>query len=130
MTRQRLVDRIDGQQACFEIFLSHSHAEVQATFALNCQPDRETEQLRRVACTRQPAADNGHTALAWFALQTARLEHLRALEETLIADLMTAVDERIYRNDEYVPPADEQDDPLIQYRKNRCSPWCASRRAR
>jgi hypothetical protein len=34
-----------------------------------------------VACTRQPAADNGHTALNWFALQTARLEHLRTLEE-------------------------------------------------
>ena len=44
-----------------------------------------------MACTRQPAADNGHTALAWFALQTARLEHLRALEETIIADLMVAV---------------------------------------
>jgi hypothetical protein len=54
-----------------------------------------------VACTRQPAADNGLTALAWFALQTARLEHLRTLEETIIADLMVAVDERIHRDDEY-----------------------------
>ncbi|MFH2242853.1 nitrate regulatory protein NasR [Enterobacter sichuanensis] len=115
VTRQRLVDRIDGQQACFEIFLSHSHAEVQTTFTLNCQPDRETEQLRRVAFTRQPAADNGTTALTWFALQTSRLEHLRALEETMIADLMLAVDARIHRDDDYAPPADEQDDPLIHY---------------
>lgn len=115
VTRQRLVDRIDGQQACFEIFLSHSQAEVQTTFSLNCQPDRETEQLRRVACTRQPAADNGHTALAWFALQTARLEHLRALEETIIADLMVAVDERIQRDEVYPHPADELEDPLAHY---------------
>ncbi|MDO2439055.1 MULTISPECIES: nitrate regulatory protein NasR [Enterobacter] len=115
VTRQRLVDRIDGQQACFEIFLSHSQADVQTIFSLNCQPDRETEQLRRVACTRQPAADNGHTALAWFALQTARLEHLRALEETIIADLMVAVDERIQRDEAYPLPGDEEDDPLAHY---------------
>ncbi|HCQ7771096.1 nitrate regulatory protein NasR [Enterobacter kobei] len=115
VTRQRLVDRIDGQQACFEIFLSHSQADVQTTFSLNCQPDRETEQLRRVACTRQPAADNGHTALAWFALQTARLEHLRALEETIIADLMVAVDERIQRDEVYPHSADELEDPLAHY---------------
>ncbi|WP_336210565.1 nitrate regulatory protein NasR [Enterobacter sp. P82] len=115
VTRQRLVDRIDGQQACFDIFLSHSHADVQTTFSLNCQPDRETEQLRRVACTRQPAADNGHTALTWFALQTARLEHLRALEEIIIADLIVAVDERIHHDDDYALPADEQDDLLAHY---------------
>jgi hypothetical protein len=113
--RQRLVDRIDGQQACFEIFMTHSTADVQTTFSQNCQPDRETEQLRRVACTRQPAADNGHTALAWFALQTARLEHLRTLEEMVIADLMIAVDERIHRQEEYTLPAEEQDDPLASY---------------
>ena len=101
-----LVDRIDGQQACFEIFLSHSSADVQTTFSMHCQPDRETEQLRRVACTRQPAADNGLTALAWFALQTARLEHLRTLEETIIADLMVAVDECIHRDDEYALPGE------------------------
>jgi hypothetical protein len=37
-TRQKLVDRIDGQQACFEVFLSHSGDDVQTTFSLNCQP--------------------------------------------------------------------------------------------
>ena len=113
--RQRLVDRIDGQQACFEIFMTHSTADVQTTFSQNCQPDRETEQLRRLACTRQPAADNGHTALAWFALQTARLEHLRTLEEMVIADLMIAVDEHIHRREDYTLPAEEQDDPLASY---------------
>ncbi|MGK4356296.1 nitrate regulatory protein NasR [Enterobacter cloacae] len=115
VTRQRLVDRIDGQQACFEIFLSHSPADVQNTFFLNCQPDRETEQLRRVACTRQPAADNGDTALNWFALQTSRLEHLRTLEEMVIADLMLAVDERIHHDHQHPVSADENDDPLALY---------------
>jgi hypothetical protein len=38
VTRQRLVDRIDGQQACFEIFLSHSSADVQTTFSLTASP--------------------------------------------------------------------------------------------
>ncbi|UWX91503.1 nitrate regulatory protein NasR [Enterobacter mori] len=114
-TRQRLVDRIDGQQACFEIFLSHSHAEVQNTFAHNCQPDRETEQLRRVACTRQPAADNGNTALNWFALQTSRLEHLRTLEERVIADLMVAVDDAIQASGEATMRGEEHDDPLALY---------------
>ncbi|MBA7854251.1 nitrate- and nitrite sensing domain-containing protein [Enterobacter sp. RHBSTW-00901] len=114
-TRQRLVDRIDGQQACFEVFLSHSHADVQNTFSLNCLPEREIEQLRRVACTRQPAADNGDTALNWFSLQTTRLEHLRTLEEMAIADLMIAVDERIQSDDDITVPADEHDDPLVHY---------------
>ncbi|WP_276868434.1 nitrate regulatory protein NasR [Enterobacter oligotrophicus] len=114
-TRQRLVDRIDGQQACFEVFLSHSHADVQETFTLYCLPDRETEQLRRMACTRQPAADNGNTALKWFALQTARLEHLRTLEEGEIADLMVAVDERMRSDDECTPQASEHDDPLAHF---------------
>ncbi|MFH5068848.1 nitrate regulatory protein NasR [Enterobacter cloacae complex sp. 2024EL-00215] len=114
-TRQRLVDRIDGQQACFEVFLSHSHADVQNTFSLNCLPEREIEQLRRVACTRQPAADNGDTALNWFSLQTTRLEHLRTLEEVAIADLMIAVDERIQSDDDITVPADEHDDPLVHY---------------
>ncbi|QPJ98705.1 nitrate- and nitrite sensing domain-containing protein [Enterobacter mori] len=114
-TRQRLVDRIDGQQACFEVFLSHSHADVQNTFSLNCLPEREIEQLRRVACTRQPAADNGDTALNWFSLQTTRLEHLRTLEEVAIADLMIAVDERIQSDDDITVPADEYDDPLVHY---------------
>jgi AmiR/NasT family two-component response regulator len=35
-----------------------------------------------------PPADGGEGALRWFALQTQRLEHLRALEELLINELM------------------------------------------
>lgn len=114
-TRQKLVDRIDGQQACFEVFLSRSGDDIRQTFTLNCQPCLETEQLRRVACTRQPAADNGQTALNWFALQTARLEHLRTLEEMVIADLMVAVDARINSDDDVTPAGDEHDDPLVRY---------------
>ncbi|QLA66183.1 nitrate- and nitrite sensing domain-containing protein [Enterobacter pasteurii] len=114
-TRQKLVDRIDGQQACFEIFLSHSHADVQDTFARHCEPDRETEQLRRVACTRQPSADNGDTALNWFSLQTSRLEHLRTLEEIVIADLMVAVDEAIQASGAAAMEGDERDDPIAPY---------------
>lgn len=112
-TRQRLVDRIDGQQACFEVFISHCTPDVQETFTLNCQTGLETEKLRREACTRQPPADNGDTALKWFALQTARLEHLRTLEEVAIADLMTAVEERRYSENLHVD--DEYDDILARF---------------
>ena len=73
-----------------------------------------------MACTRQPAADNGHTALARFALQTARLEHLRALEETIIADLMVAVDERIQRDEAYPLPGMNRTIRWRTTRINRC----------
>ena len=94
--RQTLVDRIDAQQACFDVFLSRTHAQSQAIFRADCQACVETEQLRRVACTRQPAADEGTTALRWFALQTTRLEHLRTLEEAVTDELMLAVEQRMH----------------------------------
>lgn len=37
-TRQKLVDRIDGQQACFEVFLSHCPDAAREAFILNCSP--------------------------------------------------------------------------------------------
>lgn len=112
--RQTLVDRIDGQQACFEVFLSLTPPTLQEHFTLSV-PGVETEQLRRQACTRQPAADKGELALRWFSLQTARLEQLRAQEELLIADLMTAVDELITRADEHPLRAALPDEPLAHY---------------
>jgi len=112
--RQTLVDRIDGQQACFEVFLSLTPPTLQEHFTLSV-PGVETEQLRRQACTRQPAADNGELALRWFSLQTARLEQLRAQEELLIADLMTAVDELITRADEHPLRAALPDEALAHY---------------
>ncbi|MCI1899769.1 MAG: nitrate regulatory protein NasR [Enterobacter sp.] len=113
--RQTLVDRIDAQQACFDVFLSRTHPQVQAFFNTTCQASAETEQLRRLACTRQPAADQGKTALEWFARQTTRLEHLRTLEETVTDDLMHAVDELMQSQETFIPGADEGDDFLAAY---------------
>ncbi len=112
--RQSLVDRIDGQQACFEVFLSLTPLELQTHFTLS-MPGIETEQLRRQACTRQPAADKGVLALHWFSLQTGRLEQLRSQEEQLIADLMLAVDELITRADEHPLQTALADEPLAHY---------------
>lgn len=92
--RQTLVDRIEAQQACFEIFLTRVNAGMQAAYHAHAQPQGDIEKLRRIACTRQPANDKGATALNWFTLQTFRLENLRALEEDLIADLVVDVQER------------------------------------
>lgn len=112
--RQTLVDRIDGQQACFEIFLSLTPASLHDHFSLSV-PGAETEQLRRLACTRQPAADKGVLALHWFSLQTERLEHLRGLEEMQIADLMLAVETLIGRADEDLPEEPPSQEPLSLY---------------
>lgn len=117
-TRQRLVDRIDVSRPAFEVFISIALQTCRETFTLNCQPGLETEKLRREACTRQPPADNGDTALKWFALQTARLEHLRTLEEVAIADLMTAVEERRYSENLHVD--DEYGDIWRDFRMNHC----------
>ncbi len=112
--RQTLVDRIDGQQACFDVFLSLTPASLHDHFTLSV-PGAETEQLRRLACTRQPAADKGVLALHWFSLQTERLEHLRTLEEMQIADLMLAVETLIGRADDDLPEEPSMEEPLALY---------------
>lgn len=89
--RQRLVDRIDGQQPCFDTFLSLTTAALSDVFHTRCAATLEIEQLRRLACTRQPPQDQGENALRWFVLHTQRLEELRALEESLIDALMHTV---------------------------------------
>jgi hypothetical protein len=89
--RQRLVDRIDGQQPCFDTFLSLTTAALSDVFHTRCGATLEIEQLRRLACTRQPPQDQGENALRWFVLHTQRLEELRALEESLIDSLMHTV---------------------------------------
>ncbi|ALB62975.1 Response regulator NasT [Cronobacter condimenti 1330] len=88
--RQRLADRIDGQQRCFETFLSLVAADIRDRFYRHGEATRELEQLRRLACTRLPADDDNRArAVRWFALQTSRLDALRDIEEALIAGLLT-----------------------------------------
>ena len=87
--RQQLVDRIDGQQRCFDTFLSLTTPEQASVWQAYCTPSRETERLRRLACTRLPRTeDPTDLALRWFALQTTRLDSLRQREEALIAGLI------------------------------------------
>ncbi|WP_336998563.1 nitrate regulatory protein NasR [Leclercia sp. M50] len=112
--RQTLVDRIDGQQTCFEVFLSLTPPSLHDPFNLSV-PGAEVEQLRRLACTRQPAADQGVLALHWFSLQTERLEHLRTLEEMQIADLMLAVESLISQADDEPPAEPQTAEPLALY---------------
>ncbi|CAM6286571.1 nitrate- and nitrite sensing domain-containing protein [Citrobacter sedlakii] len=101
--RQELVDRIDGQQLCFDTFLSLASPAVVHQFRQYGEAEGAVEQLRRHACTRQPDADNGTSALRWFTLQTQRLEQLRAIEEMLIAELMNAVERRLNQQECALP---------------------------
>ncbi|WP_234007160.1 nitrate- and nitrite sensing domain-containing protein, partial [Cronobacter malonaticus] len=64
--RQRLADRIDGQQRCFETFLSLASADIRERFYRHGEATRELEQLRRLACTRLPADDHRARAVRWF----------------------------------------------------------------
>lgn len=105
--RQRLVDRIDGQQPCFDSFLSLAPGPLKMLFLTECQAGIAVEQMRRIACTRQPSEDGGESALHWFTLQTQRLELMRGLEELLIAELMSAVDELLLGEDAPEPTFDD-----------------------
>ena len=105
--RQRLVDRIDGQQPCFDSFLSLAPSPLKMLFLTECQASIAIEQLRRIACTRQPPEDGGKSALHWFTLQTQRLEQMRGLEELLIGELMAAVDELLCGDDAQEPTLDD-----------------------
>lgn len=100
--RQALVDRIDGQQPCFDTFLSLSEPTVAALFSKECGAGLEIEQMRRLACTRTPPTDNGDNALRWFSLQTQRLEYLRTLEEALINALNRETDRLLSEDDEVI----------------------------
>ena len=97
--RQQLVDRIDGQQRCFDTFLSLTTPGQASAFQAYCTASRETERLRRLACTRLPGGNNpADLALRWFALQTERLDSLRQREEALIAGLVRET-EALLRDD-------------------------------
>ncbi|HDG1691304.1 TPA: nitrate- and nitrite sensing domain-containing protein [Kluyvera georgiana] len=110
--RQRLVDRIDGQQPCFDSFLSLATSPLKMLFYTECQAGIAIEQLRRIACTRQPGEDGGETALRWFQLQTQRLEQMCGLEELLIGELMTVVDGLLDDEGEPDAPDPQHDDPV------------------
>ena len=122
--RQQLVDRIDGQQPCFDSFLALGSPATVQLFTTQCQAGLDIEQLRRIACTRQPAADGGETALRWFGLQTQRLEQLREVEEQLIDDLLDATDALLEddapgwlageESDSVTPRLDKQLLPLVR----------------
>ncbi|WP_308561392.1 nitrate regulatory protein NasR [uncultured Klebsiella sp.] len=112
--RQQLVDRIDGQQPCFDSFQVLANPPQTTLFIEQCQASLEIEQLRRIACTRQPPADDGETALHWFSAQTQRLELLRGVEELLIVDLLNATDALLNgeEQDIQIPPADWLDSEI------------------
>ncbi|TDX34855.1 ANTAR domain-containing protein [Raoultella planticola] len=113
--RQLLVDRIDGQQPCFDSFQALAEVPQTTLFMTQCQASLEIEQLRRIACTRQPPADEGETALRWFCAQTQRLEQMRGLEERLIDDLLSVADKLLSGE---APPAiwpeEEGDDGIAR----------------
>ena len=122
--RQQLVDRIDGQQPCFDSFQALGSPATVQLFRTKCHAGLDIEQLRRIACTRQPAADGGETALRWFGLQTQRLEQLREVEEQLIDDLLDATDALLAddapgwqageEDDSVTPRLDKQLLPLVR----------------
>ncbi|MGK9174318.1 nitrate- and nitrite sensing domain-containing protein [Yokenella regensburgei] len=111
--RQALVDRIDGQQSCFDTFLSLTDPGIAALFSETCGAGLETEQMRRLACTRMPPQDKGDNALRWFSLQTQRLEQLRTLEETLITALNRETERLLSEDDDLIARHTQQFAPEV-----------------
>ncbi|WP_435926721.1 nitrate- and nitrite sensing domain-containing protein [Dryocola sp. BD613] len=88
--RQQLVDRIDSQQRCFDAFCSMVDGPLREHYQTSGEPCRETERLRRLACTRPGVAGAPpDLALRWFTLLTARIDALRKVEEKLIELVIT-----------------------------------------
>ena len=80
--RQQLVDRIDGQQPCFDSFQALAQPPQTALFAEQCQATWRLNSYGGLPAPRQPPpADEGETALRWFCAQTQRLEQLRGVED-------------------------------------------------
>lgn len=73
--RQQLVDRIDGQQPCFDSFQALGSPATVQLFTTECQAGLDIEQLRRIACTRQPAADGGKRRCAGSACKPSGLSN-------------------------------------------------------
>jgi hypothetical protein len=73
--RQQLVDRIDGQQPCFDSFQALGSPATVQLFTTQCQAGLDIEQLRRIACTRQPAADGGKRRCAGLACRPSGLSN-------------------------------------------------------
>lgn len=87
--RQQLVDRIDGQQHCFDTFYSMADEPLRERYRRCAEPCREMEQLRRQACTRLNRAEDASALVSrWFTLLTARIDALRDIEEMLIHNVL------------------------------------------
>ncbi|VDZ89392.1 response regulator receiver/ANTAR domain-containing protein [Lelliottia amnigena] len=99
----------------FDVFLSRVQPDVQTTFDRHCLP---VSKLNSCAGSPVPASlppIRARPRSTGFALQTARLEHLRALEEVMIADLMHAVEARMHSDNESFEFFDETDDPFTHW---------------
>ncbi len=65
--RQQLVDRIDGQQPCFDSFQALGSPATVQLFRTQCHAGLDIEQLRRIACTRQRLPTAGKRRCAGLA---------------------------------------------------------------
>jgi hypothetical protein len=94
--RQQLVDRIDSQQRCFDVFCTMADEPLRLQYQACGEPCREIEQLRRMACTRLPAdGDKALLALRWFTLLTSRIDALKEVEDKLIDAVMAQVQQAL-----------------------------------
>ncbi|RPH27752.1 ANTAR domain-containing protein [Buttiauxella warmboldiae] len=107
--RQQLVDRIDSQQRCFDAFFTMTHTQLRQQFQASGEPCRETERLRRIACTRvMHDTDEPQRALRWFALLTVRLDALKKIEDALIDAVMAQAQQALGQVLQLAPPGESE----------------------
>ena len=88
--REALLNRIDAQERCFQIFSEFADDVHLARWQqLSASPlTAEVERLRRIACTQRPDLPTGRElAQLWFEQSTRRIDAMKDIEEALEASL-------------------------------------------
>ncbi|OYY75264.1 MAG: hypothetical protein B7Y40_02305 [Gammaproteobacteria bacterium 28-57-27] len=84
--REALMNRIDAQERCFQIFTEFADdAHLARWQQLTASPlTAEVERLRRIACTQRPDLPTGRElAQLWFEQATRRIDAMKEIEDAL-----------------------------------------------
>ncbi|YCH32350.1 nitrate- and nitrite sensing domain-containing protein [Erwinia sp. D4-22] len=93
--RQQLVTLLEGQERCFTAFCQFADEESLQAWREMAEAGRETEKLRRIACSGMNA--RGADAQHWFRLLSERLDGMKRIEARLRRQVMQVCRDGIAR---------------------------------
>lgn len=89
--QQRLLNLVEAQERCFQIFSDFADADSLAAWraAAGAPEVAEVERFRRIACTAsQGSALKTDTSDQWFECATRRIDAMKRIEDALAAGLL------------------------------------------